>query len=450
MHGDSDASDDPEHATRAQMYRQIAENASDLVLWGHEGVLRWVSPSVTDVLGWTAEDLIGRSFLEVVHPDDAEAATLTRADVYGGASVRTRLRGLTKSGDVRWFEVRICPYIAADGSNDGSITFAHDITERVAAEEARAVAEQSLAAREDRYRLLAENASDLVYFADASGRAIWVAPTVQASLGWSPDELVGTVITDLIHAEDWDVVTAIREVASSGTEVVALRTGAAQPVLARVRRRDDDYRWMSVSATRVQESGHESASIVVGMRDVDELVATQALAERGKLDDLTGLANRTHLLDRLEDLLSEGRRRTDMNALLYCDIDFFKSINDTYGHAVGDAVLREFADRIRRLVRDTDLVARLGGDEFVIFLRGLAGSDDARLVAEKVRSALRAPVDIDGLVVSRTFSIGVAMARSDVTPDRLLRDADVALYQAKAAGRDRTVIYVDADNQGRD
>jgi len=408
-----------------------------------------VSPSVTEVLGWTVYELIGRSFLEIVHPDDAGAARLTPSDVEGGGRERTRLRGLTKSGSFRWFEVRISPYVAADGTNDGSITVARDITDQVAAEVARDVAEQALAAREDRYRLLAENASDLVYFADADGRALWVAPTVKASLGWTAEELVGTIITDLVHTEDWDVVAALAEIAASGAEVVALRHGAAQPVLVRIRRRDGVYRWMSVSATQVHEFGLESASVVVGMRDVDELVATQALAARGKLDDLTGLANRTHLLDRLEHLLSEGRRRTDMNALLYCDIDFFKSINDSHGHAVGDAVLREFSDRIKRTVRDTDLVARLGGDEFVIVLRGLASPDDARLVAEKVRIALRAPVDIDGLVVSRTFSIGVAMARTDATADRLLRDADAALYQAKLAGRDQTVLYGDEDGQGR-
>jgi diguanylate cyclase (GGDEF)-like protein/PAS domain S-box-containing protein len=436
----SDAWDETDSAARSEMYRLIAENASDLVLWGHEGVLRWVSPSVTAVLGWTAEDLVGKSFISIVHPDDVKNAQATRPQVYGGAQVHTRLRGLTKDGGVRWFEVRISPYLDDSGMNDGSITSARDITDQVAAEQARDAAEAALLRREDRYRLLAENASDLVYFADEDGRAQWVAPTVQVSLGWTAEQLVGTVIADLIHPDDWDVVAAINEIAASGDEVLALRHGTKHPVLARVRQCDGDYRWMSVSATRVHERGHENVSVVVGMRDVQELVATQALAERGKRDDLTGLANRTHLLERLEHVLGEGRRRTDLNALLYCDIDFFKSINDSYGHAVGDLVLREFADRIRHAVRDTDLVARIGGDEFVIVLRGLAGPDDAHLVAEKVRMAMRAPMIVDGMELSRTLSIGVAMARADVSPDQLLRNADAALYEAKVAGRDRTVV----------
>ena len=423
------------------MYRLLAENSSDLVLWARDGVLRWISPSVTALLGWTEDDLLGRSFVTIVHPDDAVAMDAVRPEVYGGALVRSRVRGVGKDGRIRWFDVRITPFVDASGVTDGSITAARDISDQVEAEAARDAAERALAEREERYRLLAENASDLVYFADAEGRAVWVAPTVAASLGWTPDELVGTVITDLVHPDDWDVVTAIREVAGSGTEVVALRHGVVHPVLARMRQSDGDYRWMSVSATQVHATSDAGASVVVGMRDVDELVATQALAERGKRDALTGLSNRTHLLEQLEQILAAGRRRTDITALLFCDIDFFKSINDTYGHGSGDEVLCCFAERIRGCVRDSDIVARLGGDEFVIVLRGLASEGDALLVADKVRAELCRPVEIDGAEVSRTFSIGIAMATPDVTPDRLLRDADAALYEAKLAGRDRTVMH---------
>ena len=379
---------------RAQMYRLLAENASDLVLWACDGVLRWVSPSVTAVLGWAEEDLVGKSFLAIVHPEDVEKAQSMRPYVYGGGQVQTRLRGLTKDGRIRWFEVRVTPYVDADRNNDGSITSARDITEQVAAEEARDAAERALREREDRYRLLAENASDLVYFADAAGRALWVAPTVEVSLGWTADQLVGTVVTELVHPDDWDVVAAINEIAASGDEVLALRHGTTHPVLARVRQRDGEYRWMSVSATRVHERGHANASVVVGMRDVQELVATQALVELGRRDDLTGLANRTHLLDRLEHVLGEGRRRSDLNALLYCDIDYFKSINDSYGHAVGDQVLQEFANRIRHTVRESDLVARLGGDEFVIVLRG-TGQSRGRPPRRREGAARDAGPDVD-------------------------------------------------------
>jgi diguanylate cyclase (GGDEF)-like protein len=198
---------------------------------------------------------------------------------------------------------------------------------------------------------------------------------------------------------------------------------------------------MSVTATRVREKDSLSNSVVVGMRDVDELVATMELAERGKRDDLTGLANRPSLLERMEKLISGCRRTSDQHAVLYCDVDYFKEINDTYGHAIGDDVLRGIAGRIRRTVRERDVVARLGGDEFVVILHGVKGSADAEAVAEKIRRAMREPLIVDGIDLSRSFSIGVAMVQQGSTPDRVLRDADAALYEAKEAGRDRTITH---------
>jgi diguanylate cyclase (GGDEF)-like protein/PAS domain S-box-containing protein len=328
----------------------------------------------------------------------------------------------------RWFDLRIVHI-----SDGVSITW-HDVTERHEVLDA-------LSRSEQRFRLLAENSSDFVYFADAQGRASWVAPSVTRTLGWRADEIVGMVVTDLVHPDDWDVVAALGEAASGGTEVIALRPGGAHPILARLRQSDGDYRWMSVTATRVHEQCSVEHSIVVGMRDVDELVATQALAERGQRDDLTGLVNRPSLLERMERILSESRRSGDQTAVLYCDVDHFKEINDTFGHAVGDEVLRGIALRIRQSVRENDIVSRLGGDEFVVVLQGIRGPADAEAVAEKIRRAMGEALMVDGIDLSRSFSIGVAMVAPDSTPDRVLRDADAALYEAKEAGRDRIVTH---------
>jgi diguanylate cyclase (GGDEF)-like protein/PAS domain S-box-containing protein len=327
-----------------------------------------------------------------------------------------------------WYDVRIVNVQDGVGISWRDVTDQHEAHERLARSEAR-------------FRLLAENASDFVYFADEDGRASWVAPTVTRSLGWSVADVEGSFVTDLVHPDDWDVVVALREVSAMGAEVVALKPGAVNPILARLRQKDGTYRWMSVTATRVREDGSARNSVVVGMRDVDQLVATQALAERGQKDDLTGLVNRPSLLERMEKLIVESRRTSDQHAVLYCDVDNFKEINDTFGHAVGDLVLREIAARIRQSVREGDVVARLGGDEFVVVLRGVRGSSDAESVAAKIRDAMSEVLMIEGINLSRSFSIGVAMVRPDSTPDRVLRDADAALYEAKEAGRDRTVIH---------
>jgi diguanylate cyclase (GGDEF)-like protein/PAS domain S-box-containing protein len=333
-----------------------------------------------------------------------------------------------EDGERAWYDVRIVKVVDGVGVTWRDVTEQHRAHERLASSEAR-------------FRLLAENASDFVYFADEDGRASWVAPTVTRTLGWSVAEIEGSFVTDLVHPDDWDVVAALREVASDGAEVVALRPGVPHPVLARLRQKDGRHRWMSVTAARVREQGSTSNGVVVGMRDVDELMATQALAERGQKDDLTGLVNRPFLLERMEKLIVECRRTQSQHAVLYCDVDHFKEINDTYGHAVGDEVLRAIATRIRRSVRDKDVVARLGGDEFVVVLQGVRGPADAEGVAAKIRSAMREALMVDGIDLSRSFSIGVAMVRPDSTPDRVLRDADAALYEAKEAGRDRIVTH---------
>jgi len=383
-------------------------------------------------LGVSRDELVGMCVRQTLPPQMASDLIAACASVIdGGASLHLSdepYRLADPDGPTRWFDLRIVQI--ADGV---SITW-HDVTERHEALE-------QVSRSEQRFRLLAENSSDFVYFADAEGRASWVAPSVTRTLGWRPEDIVGMVVTDLVHPDDWDVVAALGEAASGGTEVIALRPGVAHPILARLRQADGAYRWMSVTATRVHEQGSVEHSIVVGMRDVDELVATQALAERGQRDDLTGLVNRPSLLDRMERILSENRRNSDVTAVLYCDVDHFKEINDTFGHAVGDEVLRTIALRIRQSVRDNDIVARLGGDEFVVVLQGLAGPCDAEAVAEKIRRAMREALMVDGIDLSRSFSIGVAMVSADSTPDRVLRDADAALYEAKESGRDRTVTH---------
>jgi diguanylate cyclase (GGDEF)-like protein/PAS domain S-box-containing protein len=381
-------------------------------------------------LGLSRRELVGMCVRQSLPPSVASDLIEAAAVVVNGTGfLEMNDRAYTPTqGPECWFDVRIVQI--ADGVC---------VTWRDVSESHRAL--QLLSQSEERFRLLAENSSDFVYFADAQGRASWVAPTVTRTLGWQVEDIVGTEVTDLVHPEDWDVVAALREAATTGTEVIALRPGVAHPLLARVRQADGVYRWMSVTATRVHERGSSEHSVVVGMRDVDELVATQALAERGQRDDLTGLVNRPSLLEKLEKILAKSKRTSDQHAVLYCDVDYFKEINDTYGHAIGDEVLRTIASRIRNSVRENDVVARLGGDEFVVVLEGVRDVADAEAVAGKIRASMREALVVDGMDLWRSFSIGVAMVRPDSTPDRVLRDADAALYEAKELGRDRTVTH---------
>ncbi|MDZ4255967.1 MAG: diguanylate cyclase [Sulfuritalea sp.] len=183
---------------------------------------------------------------------------------------------------------------------------------------------------------------------------------------------------------------------------------------------------------RVAERTGELEALNARLRENERQL--QALAHT---DTLTGLANRLLFDARLEQSLQLARRSRGQIALLLVDLDNFKAINDGYGHAIGDEVLRIAAQRFRAALREVDTVARLGGDEFVIVLTGLSGSADAERMAEKILGAIHEPMRVLGLPLEITVSIGIAMfSGSDLSGPELLRRADLAMYAAKEAGRD--------------
>jgi two-component system, cell cycle response regulator len=159
------------------------------------------------------------------------------------------------------------------------------------------------------------------------------------------------------------------------------------------------------------------------------------LSQLAKFDPLTGLPNRLLFRDRLTQAVQRIDRRDQVVALIFIDLDGFKAVNDRYGHATGDRLLKAVAGRLCRLVRRTDTVARLGGDEFTIILEGLRHPDDAARVAEQVLLSLRQPFELGGLVIELGASLGVAItSRATEVPDMLTHRADTAMYRAKARG----------------
>ena len=165
-----------------------------------------------------------------------------------------------------------------------------------------------------------------------------------------------------------------------------------------------------------------------------------ALAHRAQHDPLTGLANRDELEGRITEALTRGPRLGGSIAVLFCDVDRFKSINDTHGHSGGDEVLKEVANRVRGACRGDDLIARLGGDEFVVLLHGVQDLAAGAMVAEQIRTAVHRPMAVAGVETTVTISIGLALAGPDSDPALLLGMADKALYEAKESGRDQVVI----------
>ena len=293
----------------------------------------------------------------------------------------------------------------------------------------------ALAASEEQYRLLAANVSDVV-MRDRDSLIEWVSPSLTAMLGWAPSDWVGRSLVDYVYPDDRTAV----EAGHSGFE-------AGGPLVQRFRVRDHDgrYHWVEEHASTFFDAAGNPDGVVSSFRTIDrEVAALGELERRARRDDLTGLINRKEVLERLSTLGAPSRRTGDEDAVLFCDIDRFKSVNDELGHAGGDVVLRAVAARINASIRSRDVAARIGGDEMLVILAGVHGLSDAVAVAESVRQAVERPINVEGRMVSTSVSIGVSLVRPGEPIDDLIARADDAMFRAKAAGRNQ-VVSMDAE-----
>ena len=299
-------------------------------------------------------------------------------------------------------------------------------------------AEVALRESEQRFRSLMAHAVDVVCIVDAGGFMRYVSPAVEQVLGYTAEEFCEMHPFDVIHPDD--LANCIEQYQSAGGKFDARFT-----VEVRGRHRDGAYRWVELSVRDLRDDPMIDG-FVVHFHDVgDRRAAQQALLHQTLHDGLTNLPNRALFLDRIGHAFDRAVRRDTNVAVLFLDIDHFKTINDAHGHATGDALLREVADRLRTTVRPEDTVARLGGDEFVICCEEIEDTDAAMAMADRVREAFVEPFHTDGHELAVGTSIGIAIAGPTTeSPEAVLRDADTAMYVAKARGRDRSVLYDDA------
>jgi diguanylate cyclase (GGDEF)-like protein/PAS domain S-box-containing protein len=298
------------------------------------------------------------------------------------------------------------------------------------------VAERSEAVRqsEARMRTLLRHSSDVIALVDSEGALTYASPATATVLGYSPTAVVGQQITGFVHGGDR---AAAERVLSS-----VARDRRTQVTLAcRFRCADGSWRPMEATVSPLPGEG-EKTGLVLNIRDVSERAALQRELHRQALHDpLTSLPNRTLLTERVQHALDRAGRTDETLAVLYVDLDHFKRVNDTAGHAAGDAVLVQVADRLRRCLRPSDTAARIGGDEFAVLLENTDRAE-AEHIARRVVEALEPRYLVAQQAHTVTASVGVTVcARGDCTGDVLLRDADVAMYQAKAEGRGRFVVF---------
>jgi len=302
-------------------------------------------------------------------------------------------------------------------------------------------AEDALRTSEERFRLAFDFAMTPMVLGSLAhgevGRILRVNTAMCELLGRRSDELVGTLVSDHTHPED-------REITSDALADLSSRQINTWQGEKRYLRADGEVIDAVVRKSRAQHQANGPAYIVTQIDDVTaSRAAERRLVQLALHDDLTGLANRTLLLDRLSGALDRRQRTGRGLSLLFLDLDDFKNVNDSLGHPVGDALLSTVAARLTDSVRASDTVARLGGDEFAVLCDGIDDADDISCFADRILAAVSAPVQLDDRRIVPSASIGVVTVQAvgEVRPDEVLRDADLAMYQAKRGGKNRFASF---------
>jgi diguanylate cyclase (GGDEF)-like protein/PAS domain S-box-containing protein len=396
-----------------------------VVVLDSDGRMVEVNDSAVELTGRSRDDLLGRSFIEIF--DDAHHPVLFglwQRLHEGGPMERPTLRVERPDGS----EVLLEADAILPVRDPRRMTIAlRDVTEGVAA------ADRLNRARE-RFRLAFHGAPTGMALSSVPDRVILdVNVSLERMLGRDRDALVGRTIDDITHPDDTaDLPELMRAVTSHDVEHYRLEK--------RYLRGDGGVVWARTWVS-VMDDGEGGSLAIAHIEDVTERRHNEERLEwAASHDGLTGLPNRFRFLERLGMYLDSAAPGSI--AVLFIDLDNFKVINDSLGHDAGDHLLQAMAERLRAVVRDRDMLGRFGGDEFIVMLRDVSGADDPLDIADRLRREIARPVIVDGAELFVTASIGITLAdRDGVTTTELLRDADAAMYRAKARGRDCVEVF---------
>jgi diguanylate cyclase (GGDEF)-like protein/PAS domain S-box-containing protein len=281
---------------------------------------------------------------------------------------------------------------------------------------------------EERFRALTEQSTDIILIADPSGQIKYASPSVHTVLALHGDSLIGTNVIDLVHPDDF------AKTVSTETQSVAYN----QNPIDEFRLRHADGRWLYFECVVRNLVQHKYiGGIVYNVRDITERKhAQEKLLFSATHDALTGLPNRALFLGRLQSVVDRRKRHPHQAAaVLFIDIDDFKVVNDCYGHAIGDLLIKEVSNRLRACMRSDGTIARMGGDEFTVLVEDVTDPSDPIRVAERIQSSFAEAFLLEGLEVFKSASIGIALTSPGTSAEAVLQNADIAMYRAKDQGK---------------
>ncbi|HUH06553.1 MAG TPA: EAL domain-containing protein, partial [Egibacteraceae bacterium] len=309
---------------------------------------------------------------------------------------------------------------------------------------------EGLARSESLFRGVVQSSPDLIAIVSPDRSLRYLSPSIRPMLGLDPEALLGRAVVDMLHPEDGRLLSQMLDVIEAGKAL-------PDALECRVRHRDGSWCHVEVTANRIAATrGDDGADqgrpegFAMSIRDVTRRKEMEAeITFRAFHDSLTQLANRTLFTDRIERAVARSQPGRTQVAVAFIDLDDFKEVNDSFGHSVGDELLVTVAGRLRSCLRNVDTAARLGGDEFALLLEDVANPEEALAIVRRAMEVLRRPFRLGGRDVSVRASVGVALgSREQFTPDELLRNADVAMYAAKAGGKGRYEVFDPATHDG--
>ncbi|HET7024267.1 MAG TPA: EAL domain-containing protein [Gemmatimonadales bacterium] len=413
--------------TSDRYFRSLMANTLDLiVVLDTDGRVRYTSGSIETVLGYDTEELLGRDAFGLLHPDEVDEVRgrFVRLLDRPGPAPRIEFRCRHHDGAWRIFEAS-ANNLLADPAIDGVVITMRDIAARKRAEEA-------LRESEERYALAQQGANDGLWDWDLRAGQVYFSPRWKAMVGAAEHE-VGTA------PEEWFGRVHPDELEQLKIDI-DLHVAGHTPHLQtehRMRHRDGLYRWVMTRGLAVRDAAGKAYRLAGSQTDITvrKSIEEQLLHDAFH-DPLTGLPNRALFMDRMGHAIRRGRRSDGRSAVLFLDLDRFKVVNDSLGHVHGDQLLVAIARRLEDCIRPGDTVGRLGGDEFVVLLDEVPGAAGAEEVAGRIQAALSDPFELAGQEVFVTASIGIAISvTGHERAEDLLRDADTAMYDAKAQGK---------------
>jgi PAS domain S-box-containing protein/diguanylate cyclase (GGDEF)-like protein len=410
-------------------FRMLAEHSADMITRSDpEGRLVFVSAASKRMLGYAPEEMLGRLFTDFAVPEDrAEMIANRNRSLASIGSMTIRCRLTHKDGTRIWVESRLTVVRSADGKVVDVQTSTRDIRAQVAAE-------QALKASEERWKATVESAPIGITLVGLDGQFVSVNAAFCEMLGYTEQELMTKTFIEITHPDDLGADLELVRRCQEG-EINHYR------MEKRYIAQNGRHVWVHLRANLVRDASGEPTHFIALAQDVTEAKQTRELLNHHALHDaLTGLPNRSLMVDRLEQAVRKASKSAPVG-VLHADIDRFKVVNQSLGAAVADSMLCQVAGRFRAVVRPSDSLGRVAGDEFLVVREGVNSREELAELAETLMSSLRTPMVAEGHSATLSVSIGATLVEEPRDASTILRETEAALTLAENRGRSRWEVY---------